>query len=309
MPLPRNLFRLLTNFNPFSFYLSKFLSFHFSLTTWNSNFTQNNNNNNNYERNKSFPNQVLSTLGRAGSTLSPTSTNLVNPTSEKDASHPCLVSTLLVLVHEISFDLHYSLLMIFSVFSNGFANRNAVVPNFNHVNQPSLDKILKAEVFVHTDGQLRAAHLILDYIPISKSFRVPKCVIKAKDPRLHRINVATPGFLIIGLVPKGTLTTTPIPEGIPKVALPPQHTIEEATSSHLAITKEEEKEEEMVEVSDSEDEFEVFNQPLSPEASTGDLDHPFTSILDEKGIQHKPRSILQELLESQSWRDAPGKVA
>ena len=161
MPLPRNLFRLLTNFNPFSFYLSKFLSFHFSLTTWNSNFTQNNNNNNNYERNKSFPNQVLSTLGRAGSTLSPTRMNLVNPTSEKDASHPCLVSTLLVLVHEISFDLHYSLLMIFSVFSNGFANRNAVVPNFNHVNQPSLDKILKAEVFVHTDGQLRAAHLRL----------------------------------------------------------------------------------------------------------------------------------------------------
>ena len=178
------------------------------------------------------------------------------------------------------------------------------------MNQPSLDKILKAEVFVHTDGQLRAAYFILDYISISKSFQAPKCIIKARDPHLHRISVAAPGFLLTGPVLEGTLTTEPIPEGIPKVALPPKYIAEEATSSHPAITKEEEEiEEEVVEVSDSKDEFKVFNQPLSQEASTGDLDHPFTSILDEKGIQHKPRSILQELLESQSWRDAPGKVA
>ena len=72
------------------------------------------------------------------------------------------------------------------------------------------------------------------------------------------------------------LTTNPIPEGIPKVALPPQYTTEEATSSHPTITKEEEeKEEEVVEVSDSEGEFEVFNQPLSTEASTSNLGHPF----------------------------------
>ena len=38
------------------------------------------------------------------------------------------------------------------VFSNGFADKNDVVPNFSLVNQPSLDKILKAEVFVHSDG-------------------------------------------------------------------------------------------------------------------------------------------------------------
>ena len=59
---------------------------------------------------------------------------------------------------------------MFFVFPNGFADKNATIPNFNLVNQPSLDKILKAEVFVHTNSQLRAAHLILDYIPISKSF-------------------------------------------------------------------------------------------------------------------------------------------
>ena len=87
---------------------------------------------------------------------------------------------------------------MFFVFSNGFADKNATIPNFNLVNRQSLDKILKAEVFVHTDGQLRAAHLILDYIPISKSFQAPKCVIKARDPRLHWISVAAPNFLLTG---------------------------------------------------------------------------------------------------------------
>ena len=82
-------------------------------------------------------------------------------------------------------------------------------------------------MFVHTDGQLRVTHLILDYIPISKSFQAPKCVIKARDPCLHRISVAAPGFLITGPVPEGILTSNPIPEGIPRVALPFQRAAEE----------------------------------------------------------------------------------
>ena len=60
--------------------------------------------------------------------------------------------------------------MMFFVSPNGFADKNAIIPNFNLVNQLSLDKILKAEVFVHTDNQLRAAHLILDNVPIPKRF-------------------------------------------------------------------------------------------------------------------------------------------
>jgi len=57
------------------------------------------------------------------------------------------------------------------------------------------------------------------------------------------------------------LTIEPIPEGIPKVALPFQRVAEEeATPSQPTI----EEGEEVVEVSDSEDDFEVFNRPLSP---------------------------------------------
>ena len=42
---------------------------------------------------KSFSNQVLSALGWVGSTLTPTRTDLLNPTSGRVASHPYLIST------------------------------------------------------------------------------------------------------------------------------------------------------------------------------------------------------------------------
>ena len=196
-------------------------------------------------------------------------------------------------------------MIYFFVFPNGFADKNTAIPNFGLVNQASLDKILKAEMFVHTDGQLRAAHLILDYVPISKVFQASKCMIKARDPLLQRISVAAPGFLISSPIPEGTLATGSIPEGIPKVAVPPQQATEVATSSHPTNTEEEE----VVEVSDSEDEFEIFNQALSPDISTFDLSHPFTPILEEMGIQHKPKSSLLDLIEFQPGKDAPGKAA
>ena len=179
------------------------------------------------------------------------------------------------------------------------------MPNFGLVNHQSLDKILKAEVFLHTNSQLRAAHLILDYTPISKSFLAPKCIIKAKDPRPQRISVAALGFLLCGPIPNGTFTTGPIFEGIPKVALPPQQITGVATSSRPTDTEEEE----VIEVPDSEDEFEVFNQVLSLEISTPDHGPPFSPILDEMGIQCKPKSSLMDLIESQPGKDAPGKAA
>jgi len=163
--------------------------------------------------------------------------------------------------------------------------------------------------------------LILGYTPISSSFQAPKCVIRARDPRLHQISVAVPGFLLPqgAPIPEGTLITQPIlegtltglhiPEGVPKVALQP---------SSKEESEEEERQKKVVDVSDSEDFYEVFDQPLSPEMSTSDLDQssqPLPSHFkevatseDEMGIQRKPRSTLQELLESQLGRDAPTKT-
>ena len=86
------------------------------------------------------------------------------------------------------------------------------------------------------NGQLRVTHLILGYTPISRAFQAPKYVIKANDPRLHRISVAYKGFV----VPKGI----PIPEGTPLtqplfVATPSIG----ASSSQLVLQEEEEEEE------------------------------------------------------------------
>lgn len=65
----------------------------------------------------------------------------------------------------------------------------------------------------------------------------------------------------------------------------------------------------MVEVADSEDEFEVFNKALSPEVSNLDLGRPVSPIIDEMGKQRKPKSSLLDLIESQLERDTPEKTA
>ena len=106
------------------------------------------------------------------------------------------------------------------------------------------------------DGQLRAAHLILGYTPLSLAFQAPKYVIKARDPRLHCISVAYQGFII----PEGTPHTQPLFVATPSIG---------ASSSQLVLKEEEERKEEeeeeekgsegIVDLTDSSDKFEVFN--------------------------------------------------
>ena len=149
-------------------------------------------------------------------------------------------------------------------------------------------------------GQLRAAHLILGYTPLSLTFQTPKYVIKARDPRLHRIGVAYQGFIILeGVpIPEGTPHTQPLFVAIPSIGASLSQLILEEGEER----KEEEEEEEekglkgIVDLTDFSDEFEVFNQPPSPE-----------SISDEMGIQRKPQKSLMELIEDQPGRGAPGK--
>ena len=79
-------------------------------------------------------------------------------------------------------------------------------------------------------------------------------MIKVMDPHLHQIKVTVPSFLI----------TNPIPEGVQQVESSFLHTTEEvATPSQPAIKEEEE----IVEVLESKDDFEVFkdlNPPRLP---------------------------------------------
>ena len=127
---------------------------------------------------------------------------------------------------------------------------------------------------------------------------------KGKDPRLHLINVVVPSFLNPGSRPQRVLKVEPILQYKAK---------DEATPSQPTVKREEE--EKVVEVLDSEDDFEVFNQPESPEASTSDFSHlPSAqvsqiqedfSVPKAMGIQRKPRAGLLGIMESQSENKVP----
>ena len=177
---------------------------------------------------------------------------------------------------------------------NDIANPNSTTPSLHLVNKASLDRILQSEVYVNeSNGQLKAAHLILGYTPISRAFQSPRCVIRAKDPRLLRISVAYEGFV----VPEGI----PLPTSTPLTQPLPVATLSVGAPSPSPILQEREEEEELeeqgfVDLTESTDEFEVFNQPSPPK-----------NLPAEMGIQRKPQRSL--LLESQPGRGEPGKSA
>ena len=84
---------------------------------------------------------------------------------------------------------------------------------------PTLNYLLRSQIFVNEDGLLRAVHLILDFEPISRSFLDIGNYIRANDYRLARIDVSRLGFLAPYDLPP---INHPIPQGIPFVAQPLQ---------------------------------------------------------------------------------------
>ena len=116
------------------------------------------------------------------------------------------------------------------------------------------------------DNQVRAAHKILGYDPIQKSFLATKYVIRAKDPRLHRIIVAEQGFLLLaGSSAQGGAT------------------LAGSSSSQQVAEAEEvgvEGKEQVVELGQSEDEFGAFDQVNLSEDPSGDLGDPSLTETD-----------------------------
>ena len=163
----------------------------------------------------------------------------------------------------------------------GLTVNHSTKPLLSLVNRVSLDKILRFKVYVNeADDHLRAAHLILGYTPISRVFQAPKCVIKDKDPQLHRISVAYEGFVVPeGIpIPESTPLTQPLFVATPSVgASSSQPVFQEEEEGKEEEEEEEKGSEGIVDLTDSLDEFEVFNQPPSPE-----------DISEGMGIQRKP---------------------
>ena len=165
------------------------------------------------------------------------------------------------------------------------------------------------------DDQLRAAHLILGYTLISRAFQAPKCVIKAKDPQLHRISVPYEGFVVPeGIpIPKGTPLTQPLFVAAPSIgASSSQPVLQEEEEEEEKEEEEEENPEGIVTLSESSEEFEVFNQPPFSKDISADIDSQQQvdiTTSDEIGIQRKKQRCLMDLIDSKPERDAPGKPA
>ena len=162
---------------------------------------------------------------------------------------------------------------------------------------------------MNNDGQLRAAHLILDYEPISRTFLDVGNSIRANDFRLARIDVSWLGFLApYDLPPFNHL----IPQGIPFAAQPLQQVplgqavIEEGTASSSSLEEEIDKfrfEEEAIVISEAKeeaDEYSCVQTPAPIITSMGDSS-------DNEGEDMAPKigPSLRELMKGRNKAPSP----
>ena len=105
-------------------------------------------------------------------------------------------------------------------------DRRLVEPRLSHTNIAALNYLLRSEIFVSEDRQLRAVHLILDFEPISKTFQEISHAIRAGDPRKNRIDISRPDFLARDNLPPVRL---PIHQILPPLVIPLQQVPLEAT--------------------------------------------------------------------------------
>ena len=111
------------------------------------------------------------------------------------------------------------------------------------MNVQALNYLLRSEIYVTEDGQLRAAHLVLGYRPLTRSFQAIGHAIRAGSPRLARIDVSKPKFLAQQDLKPVVLPSVRNPP--PAVQLPPPDNLEvaapvegEIESSRLSLEEE-----------------------------------------------------------------------
>ena len=106
-----------------------------------------------------------------------------------------------------------------------------------------MNYLLRSEIYVTEDGQLRTAHLVLSYQPLTRSFQAIGHTIRAGSPRLARIDVSKPKFLARQDLKPVVLPGVRNPP--PAAQLPPPDNLEvvapieeETESSHLSLEEE-----------------------------------------------------------------------
>ena len=129
-----------------------------------------------------------------------------------------------------------------ALFSTVIADRRHVAPRLSLTNVAALNYILQSKIFVSEDQQLRAVHLILDFEPISRTFRDRSCHQGRRSSDNH-IDVSRPDFLARDDLPPVKLPIHQIPPllVIPLQQVPLEATVaaeEEIASSRLSLEEE-----------------------------------------------------------------------
>ena len=182
------------------------------------------------------------------------------------------------------------------------------------MNVQALNYLLRSEIYVNEDGQLRAAYLVLGYEPLSRTFQDIGQSIRAGSPRLARIDVSKPRFLARDDLRLVVLLAVQNPP--PAAQLPPQdnpevaaQVEEEAESSHLSLEKEIDEfyfEEDipkapLIKLSDPEreqDKNSMVGMPLVIACSDNSSDEEVDNMASNKG------KSLRELMSSRGKRQS-----
>ena len=111
------------------------------------------------------------------------------------------------------------------------------------MNVTGLNLLLRSEIFVSENKQLRATHLILGYKPFSRIYQEAGQALRAGNPRLARIDISKPGFLAKRDLPPVVLPTQLNPlqfvvplQQVPLAAVPVAKGV--ASFSHLSLEDE-----------------------------------------------------------------------
>ena len=161
---------------------------------------------------------------------------------------------------------------------------------------------------MNNDGQLRAAHLILDYEPLSRTFLDVGNSIRANDYRLAFIDVSRPGFLAPYDLPP---VDHPIPQGIPFAAQPLQQVplgqaiVKEGAASSSFLEQEIDRfqfEEEAIVISEAEEEADEY---LCVQTSAQIETYVSDSSSEEEEMAPKTGPSLRELMKSRNKAPSP----
>ena len=162
---------------------------------------------------------------------------------------------------------------------------------------------------MNDDERRRAAHLILDYEPISRTFLDVGTSIRANDYRLAHIDVSRSGFLAPHDLPP---VNHPISQGIPLAAQPLQQVllaqalVEEGAASSSSLEEEIDRfrfEKEAIVISEAEeeaDEYSCFQTPAPIITYVGD-----SSDNEEEKVAPKTSPSLRELMKGRNKAPSP----